>query len=408
LEHNRAKNINLEGIIADIHRLRFNPAKPYIISGDHFSVLYPRNLGTFYLPMVDPHIALNSQDWENRQQIYLQSTAYALEVFAKVGRPFTTLVPVSIHSVTPINIYSYPSDALYGILFALKAMQTSEDLYTIYPFTTSLTYPLQTIQASQMLVKTYRTDLKTLLLHYKNKVYNESTGLIRKYIHISSAKDITKRQSAFYDNVILWKTLKLAADLGIQEVDNQELYDYKKRIIATYWYEEGGYFLEDISDEGKQHHYYSSDWLVALFTGFLDPKNPQERVYFERSVAYIQKERIDQPFGLKYQQSDRKSRQIAVVRWAVAEYGGTAIWSFWGNEYIKLLLILYQQTGNLQYLRTAEYQLKAYQDNIIRYRGFPEVYDKNGDMLQTLIYKSVIQTGWVVNFEQAKMMYENR
>src|SRR5688572_4155124 len=43
----RAKSPNADGIIRDIHTLRFDPSKPYLISGDQFSVLYTRNLGVF-------------------------------------------------------------------------------------------------------------------------------------------------------------------------------------------------------------------------------------------------------------------------------------------------------------------------------------------------------------------------
>jgi hypothetical protein len=75
-------------------------------------------------------------------------------------------------------------------------------------------------------------------------------------------------------------------------------------------------------------------------------------------------------------------------------------------EYIKLQLQLYRQTGNQAYLLRAEQQLDRYAFNIKRYRGYPEVYDAEGDFFRTLTYKSIRQTGWVVNYEQARLMLQ--
>ena len=76
----KAKSKVFDEIVRDIHWLRFDPRKPYLISGDHFNVLYPRNLGIFYHSTLDAHTALNELDWEHRQRIYLQTVAFALEV----------------------------------------------------------------------------------------------------------------------------------------------------------------------------------------------------------------------------------------------------------------------------------------------------------------------------------------
>jgi len=110
----RAKDDTLDEIIQDIHKLRFDPAEPYLISGDHFSMLYIRSLGIFYATLLDPRTALDEQDWLNREQIYLQTTVYALEVFKDAGALSTTIVPVGETSVSLMNIYAPPSDSLYS------------------------------------------------------------------------------------------------------------------------------------------------------------------------------------------------------------------------------------------------------------------------------------------------------
>jgi hypothetical protein len=141
-------------------------------------------------------------------------------------------------------------------------------------------------------------------------------------------------------------------------------------------------------------------------TGFLDPKDSKEKLYYIRSVDYIQKEKLDEPFGLKYQQTNRSEREYPAVRFFAPDYGGTAIWSNWGMEYIKLLTLLTQSTGDVRFVIKARQQLTEYSKRMIQYRGYPEVYFPNGNMFSNLLYKSVRQTGWVVSFEQARMMTE--
>ncbi len=396
----RSKGRNVVQIINDIHKLRFDPTKLLVISGDHFSGLYVRNLGVFYYPLLDPNSKTDRADWQNRQLVYLQSVAYALGVFSKYSVPTTTIMPTGPMAATCINFHAYPSDTVYGILYALAVLTGEEASHELYDYKLPHTQTLQTKAVSQALLVTYKQTLHSLYEHYRLTVFDETTGLIKLEVRLSGAKDITKRTCAFYDNVIFWKTTQLAMKLGTIPQDKAFLAALKARIIRSFWYKKGGYFLEDLSDEGQQQHYYSSDWLVVLFSGFLAPADPVEQSYFMRSVAYIQKTGIDKPFGLKYQHQTRAHRQFFIVRMAVASYGGDAIWSFWGMEYIKCLLLLYRQGGKLEYLKEADRQIAAYSQVMIRDGGFPEVYNRQGVMLQTPFYRSIRQTGWVVGFEQ--------
>jgi hypothetical protein len=221
---------------------------------------------------------------------------------------------------------------------------------------------------------------------------------------MSGAKDITKRRSAFYDNVIYWKTSELAMTLGIIPVDEIFLKSLKTKIIATFWLETKGYFLEDLSNEASQGSFYSSDWLIVLVTGFLSINKAAERKYYQRAIDYIVQNEIDQPFPLRYQKETRGQRQFLLVRLAAASYGGEAIWSFWGMEYIKTLLLLYENTGTDMYLKQADAHIATYKKLIKKHGGFPEVYNDKGEMLQTMIYRSVRMSGWVIGFEQVLAM----
>ena len=73
-------------------------------------------------------------------------------------------------------------------------------------------------------------------------------------------------------------------------------------------------------------------------------------------------------------------------------------------EYIKVLILLYQNTRETTYLKLADKHIRTYEKLMIEYGGFPEVYDTNGELLQTLLYRSIRQTGWVIGFEQVRAM----
>ncbi|HSX00223.1 MAG TPA: hypothetical protein VLH38_04270 [Patescibacteria group bacterium] len=399
----RSHGASVDAIIADIHKKRFDPHRLLLTSGDHFSALFVRNLGVFYYPILDTRIAGSTQDWEHRQIVYLQTIAYALGVFDKHRIPTTTIVSTGPYQATCVNFYAYPSDTVYGILFAIAAL-LGEERAAATDYAKPV-HRLRTKAATRLLMNQYQGTMQALYEHYRATVFDGRTGLVRADVHLSGAKDITRRESAFYDNVVFWKTTQLATTLGLIPKDTTFLATLKQHILTTFWLEEEGYFLEDISEEGRQKAYYSSDWLFVLTSGFLDPADPMERSYFIRSVAYIQKRGIDQPLPIKYQHETRAHRQFLAVRLAVASYGGDAIWSFWGMEYIKVLLLLYTHTGNEPYRLQAEKHIAAYERVMLREGGFPEVLDSRGQFLQTLLYRSIRQTGWVIGFEQVRAMH---
>lgn len=396
----------VDGVIRDIHALRYDPERLLLISGDQFSALFVRNLGVFYYPMLDRAVPDDEADWQARQLVYLQTVGYALGVFARQPELTTTIVATGPRSATCVNIYAYPSDALHGMLYALAALAGLEPARPVAYGPDR--HDLATTEAAADLVDRYGDALARHFAHYRATVLDPATGLIRTDLPLSGAKDITRRSSAFYDNVILWKTTQLAGRLGLIPLDRAALDDLdalKQRILATFWLPEAGHFLEDLSPEGVRAGYYSSDWLSVLATGFLDPADPAERDYFVRSVEHIRATGVAEPFAVKYHVDTRAHRQYPVVRLAVASYGGDSIWSFWGMEYIKVLLLLHRATDEAGYLAEARHHLEAYAAAMVRDGGFPEVYDGRGRMLTTPLYRSIRQTGWVIGFEQAREMY---
>ncbi len=392
----------LKHIITDIHASRFDPNKLLLTSGDHFSALFVRNLGVFYYPTCDPRIPSTTEEWHNRQVSYLQTVAYALGVFEKRPVPVTTIVPTGAYRATCMNFWRYPSDTVYGVLYALAALQGKE-LAAPVDYAPAQ-QELGTVRAAELLVREYHTTLVKLYAHYRDTVFDEKAGLLRRDVYICGAKDITLRACSFYDNVVFWKTTSLAMELGIIPRDRPFLRRLKQTILLTFWLEDKGYFLDEPSGEAMAGAYYSSDWLIALVTGFLDPAKAAERPYFERSVAYIQAAGVDNPLPLKYQAEGSGRQQFFLARLAFASYQRDTAWSFWGMEYIKTLLLLYTHTGKKQYLKTADKHIASYKHAMLRDSGFPEVYDTKGQLYQTWMYRSVRKTGWVIGFEQALAM----
>lgn len=400
----RSEAKTIDGIIAEIHAQRFSPTKLLLTSGDHWSTMFSRNLGVFYYPMCDPRIPSSTEDWHNRQIVYMQTLAYALGVFEKRPIPVTTIVTTGKYRATCMNYWRYPSDTVYGLLFALATLLGKQNpAPSAY---TAAQQQLNTQPAAYVLFDEYRDTLIQLYNHYRQTVFDKHAMLLKRDLAICGAKDVTRRYGAFYDNVVFWKTTQLAMELGIIDTDKPFLKQLKRSIINTYWLEDKGYFLEELSDAGVKGAHYSSDWLIVLITGFLDPAKANERAYVARSIEYIQRAGVDQPFALKYQAEAGGRRQFFWAKIGFASYQRDAIWSFWGMEYIKTLILLYKHTDEQAYLRTADKHIKAYERTMLRDGGYPELYDRSGKFFETPFVRSIRLTGWVIGFEQVKAMRE--
>ncbi|MCX8009456.1 MAG: hypothetical protein N3A54_07245, partial [Patescibacteria group bacterium] len=156
-----SKQTTIDGIINDIHALRFNPQEPYLISGDHFSVFYPRSLGIFYHTLLDPRTAHSEENWQKRQKIYTQSLLYMLEAYKNASRLSTTITPIGPKSVTLNNFFDPPSDTMYSILYAIKSLRTTEELLNTYSVPHyAPTVKLSTEEISKKILFSYQESLK--------------------------------------------------------------------------------------------------------------------------------------------------------------------------------------------------------------------------------------------------------
>lgn len=390
-------------IIEQIHKARFGTDNPYVITGGHFSPLFVRNLGIFYNALLDPRLPSTDDDWLLRQQIALKTVAFDLSIFALAGKDFTTIYPVKKNIFTCYNVYTRPSDSLFAILYTLHALTDDTFIETLFPAKKMTKRKLQTSKAANKLLKDYRKVLQELITNYYTEIIDTKTGLIKKDILLASARDGLKRQSSFYDNVILWSTIRLANKLNLYQITQQELSLWKKRIIQAFWDEKHGIFLDDLSSFAKQEVLFSADSFIVLSTGFFTHANTSDMQFLKRIIAYVKKHKLDHPFPLHYSIMDLSKNLYGHVRRIAPTYMGTSIWSHWGMEYIKALLSI--SRGNDRYLADAKKHIGAYKRNIEYYGGYPEVYDRTGRLLTHHFYRSVLHNGWVINYEQVKMLY---
>jgi len=400
-------------IIDQIHKKRFDITKPYVISGAHFAEFYVRNFGIFYSAMLDPRFALSKTDWENREKVTLQTLATHLALVQRSEKEYTTFIPITNTTFTGVNWATDPSDSLFAVYYTLSGLTDDHFIANTFPASASALYSLQTQDAGTKLLAQYKKTLTAITNGYLNYVLDKQTGLIKKNITLSSARDGLKRQSSFYDNVIAWGTAKFAMNLGIsiacpQVLTSNNTCDFEKwkqKIIAAFWDEKTGIFIDDLSSDSMQNHIYSGDAFIVTSTKFLDFQNANDREKIEREISYVQKNHLDKPFPLRYAISDQPEKLYFFVRYFAPSYMGNTIWSHWGMEYVKTLILLAKD--NPSYLSDAEIALAAYKNNIEKFGGYPEVYDALGNMYQTPFYKSILHTGWVVNYEQAVMMYNS-
>ena len=399
-EKSLAKNEN--EIIEKIHEKRFDPSQPYVITGGHFHQLYVRNLGVFYNALLDSRITLSEKDWLDRQKIALQTVALDLSVFNEAKKEYTTIIPLRGHTYTCLNMYARPSDSLNAILYSLVVLTDETYIQNLFPMHNCKTLALQTKSAGLKLIKEYSSLIRLLIKNYLAEIIDEKTKLDKKDMLLSSARDGIKRESSFYDNVIAWATIVLAKRLHLYKISDSEVTAWKDKIIKTFWENKEGLFIDDLSEESVKSSTFSADSFIVTSTGFLNASKPNERKYLVRMVEYVRKNKLDMPFPLHYAKDNNSKKLYRPVKHFARSYMGKSIWSHWGMEYIKTLILL--SGDNPQFVAEARKHLDSYRRNIEKYGGYPELYKPDGDIFSSRFYKSVLQNGWVVNYEQARMM----
>lgn len=91
-------------------------------------------------------------------------------------------------------------------------------------------------------------------------------------------------------------------------------------------------------------------------------------------VEHIQRNKLDYSFGVRYSES-RTQRHWPVILGA-PHYADYTIWSHWSTEYIKLLILLGNNSSEEnRYITQAKKHIESLEERMLHYGGYPELYD---------------------------------
>lgn len=407
---------NEEEILSALHTERFDPSRAYIITGGHFPDLYVRNLGIFYSSLLDPRIPAGEDDWANRQRITLQTLAMHLELLRVAGKEYTTFAPVGPHAFAAINWNDEPSDSLFAITYTLRAATDNSFIPRRLPAPhldgSAPAHTLATQKAANGLLGEYRPAIEKELARYLTLVMDPETGLVKNEAALSGARDNVRQKSGFYDNIIAYATARDAAALGLSfpcpakypSSSSCDFAQWKKSIMTAFWRDENGesgLFIDDLSAKSLKEKTFTGEAFLALPIGFLDIFDAADRATLFKMVRYVKSHDLDNPFPLPYAASDDRSKSSNLFV-GFSSYAGHSIWSHLGQAYIQALILLSPEYPELQ--ADIHAHLEKYKQNIETYGGYPELYNADGTLFTAPISRAVLRVGWVINYEQTKML----
>lgn len=406
LRRNNSQNnnqLNYDQIYTKICKKRFNPRYPYLTSGDHFSSFYPRNLGFFYSRALNFDTVNNLTDYQNRIAIYLNSLDFALDFYNGV-KLTTTIVPVFRSVFYASNIYKSPIDTLCSLLLSFDYLINPDDNFV--SMNSEENYKQAQNQGrveAQKLLEEYELDLYEKTLDLLSEL-DISTALLNSKKSYSGIRDGVIRYTCFYDNVCLWKTIELALKLEIitrHELDIFEKPENLKLNILNHFVENNT-ILNELNPQEKDNN-YSADWLVAFSLGFLSCDNQSELELMENTLTTFKLKGLIHPLGIQYSKKN-PTNTFWLVKVFAPDYMGKTIWSHWSVELGHLMLAIYQKTQNLEYKEYADNLINITTLKILETGGYPELYDLKYSFYKNKFYSSIIQTGWMVNFEHLRQV----
>jgi hypothetical protein len=230
----------------------------------------------------------------------------------------------------------------------------------------SVAYFFRTVKrVSPELLRQHKDFFNNQLQILFEKAIDKDTGLVKRGVYFSSMKDYALRQSSCYDNVML---AMLADELKGLPLDNPlKDYNYRTIIKDNFW--TGGYFLNDLS--GNRDVTGDSN-IYPFWFGLYDDK------MLKSSIAAIQKQKLDEPFPLRYMNHPSKSHKMLWIELFVKHWEQHQVWPQMGFVYIDLLRKIDKEK--------AKFHLNQYTDKIEENRNFIELYNTDGTPYSTVWY----------------------
>lgn len=297
------------------------------VSTGHFSLFYMRDFGM----CVD---ALLKLGYKKEVQKTLQ---FALNCYSREKRITTTISK----NGKCFDVFSYAPDSLAFLLYSLRLSKNKE------------------------LVEIYKPFLELQISHFYNTVVDEETSLVQKNRDFSSIKDHAKRSVSCYDSCCIAVVAREAALLGLKNLF-VDIFSYKKiqeKVKKTFW--TGDYFVESEASKAITGDANVFPYWFGIFT---------DKRMIKKSIAALQKQKLDHPFPLKYTSFVPKNFFFPLTLVA-SNYEGNSIWMHLGLCYIDVVAFV---DKNL-----AKKYVQEYKKQIERHKNFLELYNPN-----VLPYKS--------------------
>jgi hypothetical protein len=281
------------------------------------------------------------------QEKVKQTLDYALTIFQKHNQITTTITP----SGTPYNVYHYAVDSLPSLINALKTLNDQE------------------------LINQYKPFLESEITKFFNLVIEKETGLVKRK-NFSSMKDYSKRKSSCYDNCMVAFLANNLKKLNL--INPFEKYNYPQLIKQQFW--NGQYFYDDLNKQ----NYVAGD--ANLFPFALGIFNDQEML--KSCLNHIQKEKLDQPFPLKY--TNHRPEHFIWLEFLVRGYEKDTLWQHMAPLYIKLTQITDQEKFDHYHQQMTQL--------IEKHKNFLEVFHPNGQPFKSPFYHCDQGMLWAANY----------
>ena len=261
---------------------------------------------------------------------------FALCVYSRENRVTTTITK----NGNAFDVFSYAPDSLAFLLYSLRVSKNKE------------------------LVAIYRPFLELQISHFYNAVFDEKTGLVQKGRNFSSIKDHAKREITCYDSCCVAVVAREAELLGLANP-----FDYKKvkqRIKETFW--TGDYFKEARDSAVVSGDANTFPYWFGVFT---------DKQMIKKSIAAIQKAKLDQPFPLKYT-SFVPTNFFFPLKLVAPNYEGNSVWMHLGLCYLDVVATVDK--------KLAKKYVSLYEQNIKEQKNFLELFSSDGSVYKTLLY----------------------
>ncbi len=285
----------------------------------------------------------------------VRSLEYALEKFKKRDQVTTTITTWG----NGFDFPYYATDSLPFLLYSLRLGGAVE------------------------LVKENIDFLNQEIKKYYQKVIDKKSGLVKSDRNFSSIKDYAKRKSSCYSNCMVGMLKKeiseLNKKLGKRLVNPFSKWDYEKIILENFF--NGEYFYDDLN---KVEVVSADANLFPFWTGVIKNKK-----IMRKCLAAIQKEKLDEPFPVKFSQ-DYPEEKMIFLEFLVKDYETDSVWTHLGPMLVQLM-------DKIDKKKARAYK-RQYKKLIENNRNYLEVFNVRGERFKRLFYMSDEGMLWAVNY----------